>query len=188
MPNRLQWSETQPYAATARRLLNLHSGSGAMRLDQYRLTLQLVASHPLVGLGPGEWQTAIGNIDWHLGINRNAHSDYLRALSDGGFPAAGALVVLYLAAFVAALRARRRFPEAAAFVVTAATISAADALLYRVETAVLVFFVLGWVETSRRQRQSVVDAAAGSREAQVSMHSMPGVMGSPSFLHSQGSV
>ena len=142
VPNRLQWSEAQPFAATARRLLKLKSGSGALRLEQYAATVRLVAAHPVAGLGPGGWQPAIRAGDWRLGVNRNAHSDYLRALADGGPAAAAALLALYGAALVAAWRARRRFAEAPALVLTLATISAADALLYRPEAAILAFAAL----------------------------------------------
>ena len=154
VPNRLQWSEAQPFAATARRLLKLKSGSGALRLEQYAATVRLVAAHPVAGLGPGGWQPAIRAGDWRLGVNRNAHSDYLRALADGGPAAAAALLALYGAALVAAWRARRRFAEAPALVLTLATISAADALLYRPEAAILAFAALAALGRRARRRLS----------------------------------
>ncbi|MDB4975123.1 MAG: O-antigen polymerase [Myxococcaceae bacterium] len=54
-PVRLPWSAAHPYRETLARLLDVEHGSGAGRLAQYGASLRLVALHPWLGAGPGNW-------------------------------------------------------------------------------------------------------------------------------------
>jgi len=142
VPTRLQWREHDPYRATAARLVDLRSGSGALRVRQYRETLELVRGRLLVGLGPGRWQENIARRDATLAINRNPHSDYLRALADGGLPSVAGLCLLLAFAGAAA---RRVDPRATTLVVVFSFMACADCPLYRIETFTLAAAVLGTV-------------------------------------------
>ena len=55
LPNDLNWTTDTPYAATLGDLAEYREGSGAGRLVQYQNSLGLVRSHPLLGVGPGNW-------------------------------------------------------------------------------------------------------------------------------------
>jgi len=58
LPNALRWADADPYAETARNVLNYEEGSGQGRLVQYRTSLGIVADAPLLGAGPGNWPVA----------------------------------------------------------------------------------------------------------------------------------
>jgi len=54
-PNALDWRSDTPYADTLRGLANYQEGSGRGRLIQWRNTLSLVRTDPVLGVGPGNW-------------------------------------------------------------------------------------------------------------------------------------
>ncbi len=58
LPNTLRWNSADPYAETAQRVLNYREGSGHGRLVQYRTSLRLLGSNPVLGVGPGNWPVA----------------------------------------------------------------------------------------------------------------------------------
>lgn len=55
LPNRLNWKSDSPYLDSVRGVVDYSSGSGKGRLIQYRNTLHMVAQHPVLGVGPGNW-------------------------------------------------------------------------------------------------------------------------------------
>jgi O-antigen ligase len=55
LPNRLNWRSDSPYLDSLRGVANYREGSGRGRLIQYGNTLEMAASHPLLGVGPGNW-------------------------------------------------------------------------------------------------------------------------------------
>jgi O-antigen ligase/polysaccharide polymerase Wzy-like membrane protein len=156
VPTRLQWREAQPYRATVARLLDVRSGSGAVRVRQYLETFDLVVRRAGWGLGPGRWREEIARRDQTLAINHNPHSDFLRALADGGVVSLAGLLALFIGASIAA---RRAGPSALAFVVAFAITAIADCPLYRIETLTLAAVVLAVItsETRRVSRPAVVD-------------------------------
>jgi hypothetical protein len=142
IPNRLHWREAQPYAATAGRLLDVENGSGAIRLQQHLQTPAVMKDHWLGGLGPGNWQRLMARRGGQLAINRIPHSEYLRALADGGLAALAALLfVLACAAHIAWTR-RRNMPDALPFVVALCMIGVADAPFHRLELSTVAFAML----------------------------------------------
>ena len=157
IPNRLSWSDARPLRSTASRLFDLGSGSGAMRLEQYKQTLRLVWRHP-AGLGPGGWQPAMTAVAPALAVNRNPHSEYLRALSDGGVAALGALVVLLGWALRGAWRARR--PALLAAWATLALICVADCPLWRPEMIAAALLLAYLLQTRVREQGEVPRVAA----------------------------
>src|SRR5438477_4597205 len=55
IPNRLRWRSENPYLDSARGVTSYDAGSGRGRLIQYERSLRMAASHPLLGVGPGNW-------------------------------------------------------------------------------------------------------------------------------------
>jgi hypothetical protein len=137
VPVRLQWREAEPMAATAGRLLDLGSGSGALRLRQYAEGGSLLAAH-WFGMGADQWNPTVRGDDPELAKNSIPSSDYLRFACDGGLPALAAFLTFLGAAMVAAWRRRCEIPQALPFWLTLALICLVDAELYRLETQAVV--------------------------------------------------
>lgn len=55
VPNTLEWRSSTPYAETLNRLTDYQGGSGRGRLIQWGNSLKIVAHHPVLGVGPGNW-------------------------------------------------------------------------------------------------------------------------------------
>ena len=55
MPNTLEWKSDSPYLDTVTGVVNYREGSGRGRIVQYANTLRIVAAHPFLGVGPGNW-------------------------------------------------------------------------------------------------------------------------------------
>lgn len=114
LPNALRWNDRNPYAATAGDLLDARTGSGRGRLIQWRNTLGLVARHPVLGVGPGNWAvrypqvTTPGDPAFVPGAtvptNPWPSSDWVALLSERGVPA---LLLLGFAMVGVLLRAWR---------------------------------------------------------------------------------
>jgi O-antigen ligase len=62
LPNSLEWKSDSPYLDSAAGLVNYKEGSGHGRLVQYENSLKLVKSHPLFGVGPGNWPVAYPSV------------------------------------------------------------------------------------------------------------------------------
>lgn len=71
LPNALRWKSDDPYAETARQVLNYREGSGKGRLIQYQTSVKMTLSHPLFGVGPGNW--SVNYMD-HAGRNDPSRS------------------------------------------------------------------------------------------------------------------
>jgi O-antigen ligase len=143
LPTRLGWRDEHPYSNTIAHLVDVQSGSGALRLSQYRQTAEAIGSNWLHGLGPGRWRSALRSKDAQLSINTVPHSDYLRVVADGGvLSLLGLLGALGFAAW-RSWRRRIAAPEAMPFMITLLMIAAADVPLYRTESMVLAVLVLG---------------------------------------------
>lgn len=56
VPWRLAWKEPSPMAASFSRLLDYESGTGKSRVEQHLVGLEMLAAHPLFGVGPGTWR------------------------------------------------------------------------------------------------------------------------------------
>ncbi|HET6764097.1 MAG TPA: O-antigen ligase family protein [Longimicrobiaceae bacterium] len=114
LPNQLHWSESSPEAETLRHLTDYSSGSGQGRLVQYARTMRMVADHPWLGVGPGNWMVeypryaAPGDPSYRpralVPTNRLPQGDWTGLAAERGLPA---LLLLVLAGSVAATRAVR---------------------------------------------------------------------------------
>jgi O-antigen ligase len=58
LPNKLEWRSDSPYLDSLRDIADYREGSGRGRLVQYRNTLHMAIDHPVLGVGPGNWQVA----------------------------------------------------------------------------------------------------------------------------------
>jgi O-antigen ligase len=94
LPNALAWTDLHPYRATWTHLVDASSPSGHGRLVQYANTWRMALSHPLLGVGPGNWAsrylefTTPADPSLHGGLvptNRLPQSDLLGYLSERGF-------------------------------------------------------------------------------------------------------
>lgn len=102
---------------TRERLLSTTTGEG--RLTQWRLTLDLVADHPLLGVGPSGYVDAFGPYEsaawvdftgpWR--VADSPHNLLLQALVVGGLPLLGCLVAVAVLAGRRALAVVRAHPE-----------------------------------------------------------------------------
>ena len=55
LPNALDWRSSSPYLDSARDVANYREGSGRGRLTQWANSARLLAAHPVLGIGPGNW-------------------------------------------------------------------------------------------------------------------------------------
>jgi O-antigen ligase len=55
LPNHLEWKSDSPYLDSVTGVVNYREGSGRGRLVQYANTVRLIAAHPVLGVGPGNW-------------------------------------------------------------------------------------------------------------------------------------
>jgi O-antigen ligase len=56
LPNALEWKSDTPYLDSLVGVANFRDGSGHGRLVQWRNTLRMAEDHPILGVGPGNWQ------------------------------------------------------------------------------------------------------------------------------------
>jgi O-antigen ligase len=105
LPNSLRWRSDNPYLESITGVANFQEGSGAGRLVQYRQSMRMLAAHPVLGVGPGNWPVAYAKYaarrDPSLdrrepGTTANPwpSSDWVAFASERGGPA---LIVLLLA-------------------------------------------------------------------------------------------
>jgi hypothetical protein len=116
VPNALDWKSDSPYLDSVKGVINYHDGSGRGRLRQYQHSLAMTASHPLLGVGPGNWPVAYPrhapagdpSLVEETGMTANPwpSSDWVAALSERGPLAALALAASLVMLFGAALRRR----------------------------------------------------------------------------------
>lgn len=115
IPNTLNWRSASPYLDSVLGVTNYRAGSGRGRVVQYTNTVRLAATHPLLGVGPGNWAVAYPrlvtrsdpSLDPDDGMTANPwpSSDWAAYLSERGIPATACLALALLGLVVAAGRA-----------------------------------------------------------------------------------
>jgi O-antigen ligase len=118
IPNTLNWRSTSPYLDSVINVTNYRAGSGHGRLIQYANTARLAITHPVLGVGPGNWAVvypkiapkADPSLDTDDGMTANPwpSSDWAAFLSERGVPATLCLALALLGLIVAATRAAAR--------------------------------------------------------------------------------
>ena len=183
LPNRLEWKSNSPYLDTMRGLVNTSEGSGAGRLIQYRNSLEMAMSHPVFGVGPGNWSVHYikfaerrdPSLSSAGGMTDNPwpSSDWVAFVSERGLIATGLLVLALLAI---GLRAVRELPAAretgdfermrAALtligtIVAAIVVGLFDAVLLIAVPTMFVWLIAGVLSPPRPVRRSI---GSGVRE------------------------
>lgn len=179
LPNTLHWKSDNPYAETAQGLVNAKEGSGRGRLLQWKNTMKMAASHPLLGVGPGNWAVYYPRYarasdpsmnDNEPGMTSNPwpSSDWVAFLAERGPAAFVMLVMAFVGLGVAALhrmRAARDPDEGLAALALAATlvgtvvVGAFDAVLMLGLPSLLLWTALGALSADEPGRWDVPLAA-----------------------------
>jgi O-antigen ligase len=159
---RYVWRSESPLSETFGRLTDYQHGTGLSRFTQYRNTFQMVADHPLLGVGPGNWSVAYPRYaqpddpdykpEAAQPLNRLPNSDWAGLVSERG------LVGAFLVAWFLWLTGRRIWRDgqvdshAAANSLVLATTGIAvmsvgvfDAVLLRPEMLCLASLVFGTI-------------------------------------------
>jgi O-antigen ligase len=157
LPIRLPWASDAPYASTARRLLDATEGSGAGRVAQAGVGLAMVARHPWLGVGLGNWSgqylayasagdPTVSGGPWP--VNRLPNSDVVGLWAEGGTPIAA------LAGLTVASLLRGRGGEAGvrrATLAALAVVGSLDAVLQVPAPLAWVAWVVGGSTPAERQ-------------------------------------
>ncbi|HYN81484.1 MAG TPA: O-antigen ligase family protein [Gemmatimonadaceae bacterium] len=116
LPNKLNWASDSPYLDSARGMVDYSTGSGRGRVAQYENSFRMARAHPVFGVGPGNWPVryvryAPAN-DRSLGddgmtANPWPSSDWVAFVSERGFVAAIALLLVFVTLFFRAFRGWR---------------------------------------------------------------------------------
>jgi O-antigen ligase len=71
--------------------------STGMRLDMYKITLEMISEKPILGHGVGTWLPMFQQRSIGLGVNQSLtpHNEYLLHTSEGGLLALGALLLVW---------------------------------------------------------------------------------------------
>jgi len=163
LPNSLRWVDDNPYLSSMRDVANYREGSGAGRLVQYRQTLEMAASSPLLGVGPGNWAVVYPEHavrrDPSMDPNEAGRtsnpwpsSDWVAFAAERGFIAFALLVIFFATIALGALRRLLRTADAGEALRAAALLSCIagfvvaglfDAVLLLALPALLAFAVIG---------------------------------------------
>jgi O-antigen ligase len=163
VPNTLRWRSDNPYLESVRGVANYQEGSGRGRLIQYRHSMRMAVSYPLLGVGPGNWSVeypdhaapgdpSMDGTQPGMTSNPWPSSDWVALVSERGFPAALLLVLVFLAIAFSGVRrllGARDADEGLVAAALLATVAAAavagafDAVLLLALPTLLVWAALG---------------------------------------------
>ena len=161
LPNSLHWNSDSPYLDSARGVVDYRKGSGGGRIAQYRNSLRMTESNPILGVGPGNWPVRYVQYaprgdksltDDHTTANPWPSSDWAAFVSERGFLAAVALLGVFAALFVGACRRWKQAAEPdavllriclAGTIIAVMVVSCFDAALLLPAPAFLVWGILG---------------------------------------------
>jgi O-antigen ligase len=114
-PNTLNWRSPSPYLDSVLGVTNYREGSGRGRVVQYANTARLVITHPVLGVGPGNWAVAYPRVASHndpsldpddgMTANPWPSSDWAAFASERGLLATACLALAFLGLLVGAWRA-----------------------------------------------------------------------------------
>ena len=87
-----------PFVGEINKTLDFTSSA---RYKLYNSSLQLIADHPVFGIGPGNWKIGIWEYGLYIGslgksFAQRPHNDFLWVFSEGGFIAGIAYILLFL--------------------------------------------------------------------------------------------
>src|SRR5687767_2749049 len=116
LPNKLNWASDSPYLDSARGMVDYSKGSGRGRVAQYENSFKMARANPVFGVGPGNWPVryvryAPANdrslADDGMTANPWPSSDWVAFVSERGFVAAIALLLVFVTLFFRAFRGWR---------------------------------------------------------------------------------
>ena len=162
-PNALNWRSDNPYLESLAGVANYREGSGRGRLVQYRQSLRMAATYPVLGVGPGNWSVeypdyaaaadpSLDRSEPGMTSNPWPSSDWVAFVSERGFPAALLLAFAFIGICARAMRrlvgvgdADEALGAAALLAMLLATTVAGmfDAVLLLALPTLLVFAALG---------------------------------------------
>lgn len=167
----LRWSGSAPYWSSLERVAEVDAGTGRTRAVQFPVAAAIVADHPILGVGPGQWHDAF-DAHAHAAPDHHVEGAYgtpapfaalVRVATETGLLG---LLGLVIAAIGIARAARARWRDgdrsddlddaatrltigaSIGALVTAQAIGLSQPILYQPETLVLVAILLGSVRTS----------------------------------------
>jgi O-antigen ligase len=161
LPNTLNWNSESPYLDSARGVVDYKKGSGRGRVDQYLNSLNMAASNPIFGVGPGNWPVEYVRFapladrsiaDNGMTANPWPSSDWVAFVSERGLLPTLALLGVFTTLFFRALRRWSELKDAdavlaqcvlAGTIVATMVVSALDVVLNLAAPAFIVWSVLG---------------------------------------------
>ena len=163
LPNTLEWNSKSPYLESVRGMVNYQEGSGRGRLVQYTNSIRMMATNPLLGVGPGNWSVeypryarhgdpSLSSVDEGMTSNPWPSSDWVAFAAERGAPATALLVLIFVAFLGLAawhMRVARGTEAVLSALVLAATViitlvvGAFDAVLLIAPPTLCVWLLLG---------------------------------------------
>ena len=174
MPNSLNWNSDSPYLDSARGMVDYKQGSGRGRIEQYRNSLKMAISSPILGVGPGNWPVQYTEFSPDRdpsiasdGMTANPwpSSDWVAYISERGVIPTVALLAVFAFLFFGALRHWRDLPNGdavlaqlvlAGTVVTTMVVSAFDAVLLLAAPAFLAWTIVGVTSGLRLRDENAI--------------------------------
>jgi hypothetical protein len=172
LPNELDWRSDSPYLDSVKGVVNFREGSGAGRLVQYRRSAVMTLSHPVLGVGPGNWSVRYPeyaarndpSLSQQDGMTSNPwpSSDWVAWLSERGPLAVGILLLAFLGAFLAAAgsgahaedsETKLRALALGATIAVACVVAAFDAVMLLAVPALFVWALLGALLPPMREKR-----------------------------------
>ncbi len=179
LPNVLAWKSDTPYLDSLVGVANFRDGSGHGRLIQWRNTLRMAGDHPMLGVGPGNWQvyyplyTTPGDPAFDHGdpipTNPWPSSDWMAFLSERGILATALLVAAVGGLmFVGWRRSRRHGAEQeglaglamVAVLLVAVVAGAFDAVMLLAAPTFIVWTAVGALRPPPRRLVTLPEGAA----------------------------
>jgi O-antigen ligase len=179
LPNVLQWRSDTPYLDSLVGVANFRDGSGHGRLIQWRNTLHMAGDHPMLGVGPGNWQvyyplyTTPGDPAYDHGdpipTNPWPSSDWMAFLSERGIIASGLLAAAVGGLMFVGWRRSRRHgagPEGLAGLAMVAVLlvtvvaGAFDAVMLLAAPTLIVWTAVGALRPPPRRLVTLPEGAA----------------------------
>jgi O-antigen ligase len=192
LPNTLNWHSESPYLDSARGMVDYKKGSGRGRVAQYRNSLSMATSNPVLGVGPGNWPVEYVRFappedrslaDNGMTANPWPSSDWVAFVSERGFVPTAALLGVFVVLFFSALRRWSELENSdavlaqcvlAGTVVATMVVSAFDVVLVLAAPSFLVWSVLGATSGIRRgvREEKISSRALGLAAAALILFSL----------------
>ena len=184
LPNTLEWKSDSPYLESVRGMVNYQEGSGRGRLVQYTNSLRMMVTHPILGVGPGNWSVeypryasrgdpSLSSADDGMTSNPWPSSDWVAFAAERGAPATALLGLTFVAFLVLAAwhgrvaRGTESLLSALALagtVIVTLVVGAFDAVLLLAPPTLFVWLLLGVYAEPVAQSASRPTVTTGGRQ------------------------